>query len=85
MDNVPSNDAWSEDAAGYAGASEDAGEYVAVEESPAASYDYAPAEIAPAETVVEETPEILGTCTLCRKQCPLSAPRCNKPYEAGLI
>ena len=24
-------------------------------------------------------------CTLCRKQCPLSAPRCNKPYEAGLI
>ena len=27
----------------------------------------------------------LGICTLCRKQCPLSAPKCNKPYEAGLI
>lgn len=26
-----------------------------------------------------------GICTLCRKQCPLSAPQCNKPYEAGLI
>ena len=26
-----------------------------------------------------------GICTLCRKQCPLSAPRCNKPYEAGLL
>ena len=24
-------------------------------------------------------------CTLCRKYCPLSAPRCNKPYAAGLI
>lgn len=22
---------------------------------------------------------------LCRKYCPLSAPRCNKPYAAGLI
>lgn len=26
-----------------------------------------------------------GTCPLCRKNCPLSAPQCNKPYEAGLI
>ena len=26
-----------------------------------------------------------GICTLCRKQCPLSAPKCDKPYEAGLI
>ena len=26
-----------------------------------------------------------GICTLCRKQCPLSAPKCNKPYEAGLL
>ncbi len=26
-----------------------------------------------------------GICTLCRKQCPLSAPQCNKPYAAGLI
>ncbi len=26
-----------------------------------------------------------GICTLCRKQCPLSAPKCNKPYAAGLL
>lgn len=26
-----------------------------------------------------------GTCTLCRKQCSLSAPKCNKPYAAGLL
>lgn len=26
-----------------------------------------------------------GTCPLCHKNCPLSAPQCNKPYEAGLI
>lgn len=26
-----------------------------------------------------------GTCPLCPKNCPLSAPRCNRPYEAGLI
>lgn len=24
-------------------------------------------------------------CTLCHKMCPLSAPRCDRPYEAGLI
>lgn len=39
------------------------------------------------EPVASETPSasIADICTLCRKQCPLSAPRCNKPYEAGLI
>lgn len=26
-----------------------------------------------------------GICTLCRKQCPLSAPLCDKPYRAGLL
>ncbi len=26
-----------------------------------------------------------GTCPLCHKNCPLSAPQCNRPYEAGLI
>ena len=26
-----------------------------------------------------------GICTLCRKNCPLSAPQCDKPYEFGLI
>jgi hypothetical protein len=26
-----------------------------------------------------------GICTLCRKLCPLSNPRCDKPYRAGLI
>lgn len=24
-------------------------------------------------------------CTLCKKRCSLSAPKCNKPYAAGLI
>ena len=26
-----------------------------------------------------------GVCTLCRKRCSLSAPKCDKPYEAGLL
>lgn len=26
-----------------------------------------------------------SVCTLCNKRCPLSAPRCNRPYDAGLI
>lgn len=26
-----------------------------------------------------------GVCTLCRKYCPLSAPRCDRPYLEGLI
>lgn len=26
-----------------------------------------------------------SVCTLCGKRCPLSAPRCSKPYAAGLI
>ena len=26
-----------------------------------------------------------GICTLCRKQCPLSAPKCDKPYLEGLL
>ena len=30
-------------------------------------------------------PSISGICTLCRKQCSLSAPKCDKPYNAGLI
>ncbi len=32
-----------------------------------------------------DSTSISGTCTLCRKNCPLSAPKCNKPYEAGLL
>jgi flagellar biosynthesis GTPase FlhF len=26
-----------------------------------------------------------GICTLCHKYCPLSAPKCDKPYDYGLI
>lgn len=26
-----------------------------------------------------------GICTLCRKNCSLSAPQCDKPYEFGLL
>lgn len=28
---------------------------------------------------------VSGTCPLCRKQCSLSAPKCDKPYRQGLI
>jgi len=28
---------------------------------------------------------ITGYCTLCRKNCPLSAPQCDRPYQAGLL
>ena len=28
---------------------------------------------------------VSGTCTLCRKQCPLSAPQCDRPYQEGLL
>ncbi len=31
------------------------------------------------------SPTVTGTCTLCKKRCPLSSPQCRKPYEAGLI
>ena len=36
----------------------------------------------PAAAAEEADP---GICTLCRKQCSLSAPRCDRPYRAGLI
>lgn len=26
-----------------------------------------------------------GICTLCNKRCSLSSPRCNRPYQSGLI
>ena len=42
--------------------------------------------VEPFDTVeTSDAVEVTGICTLCRKQCPLSAPRCNKPYDAGLI
>lgn len=28
---------------------------------------------------------VSGICTLCNKRCPLSSPRCNRPYQSGLI
>ncbi|MBR2834726.1 MAG: cytochrome b/b6 domain-containing protein [Coriobacteriales bacterium] len=37
------------------------------------------------EEPVVETSYNWGICTLCRKQCSLSNPRCNKPYQQGLI
>ena len=33
----------------------------------------------------DEAAADLGTCPLCRKACSLSNPRCDKPYQAGLI
>ena len=33
----------------------------------------------------DDSSSVSGFCTLCRKQCPLSAPQCDRPYEAGLL
>ena len=32
-----------------------------------------------------ESSIVSGICTLCHKQCPLSAPQCDKPYREGLL
>lgn len=39
----------------------------------------------PSQSTSESTSTSAAICTLCRKQCPLSAPKCDKPYAAGLI
>lgn len=33
----------------------------------------------------DDSSSVSGICTLCRKQCPLSNPKCDKPYRAGLL
>ena len=40
---------------------------------------------APSQSTSESATTSAAICTLCRKQCPLSAPKCDKPYAAGLI
>ena len=40
---------------------------------------------APSQSTSEGASTSAAICTLCRKQCPLSAPKCDKPYAAGLI
>ena len=42
-------------------------------------------EVEEEESYESSSSQDLGTCPLCPKHCPLSSPRCNKPYEAGLI
>ncbi len=39
----------------------------------------------PSQSTTESATASASICTLCRKQCPLSAPKCDKPYAAGLI
>ena len=39
----------------------------------------------PSQSTSESASTSASICTLCRKQCPLSAPKCDKPYAAGLI
>ena len=55
--------------------------YEATASSDEGVYDY----YEPEESNEADYSEVGGFCTLCRKQCPLSAPQCNRPYEAGLI
>lgn len=40
---------------------------------------------APSSSGSSSSSSATGICTLCHKACPLSAPKCNKPYSAGLI
>ena len=42
-----------------------------------------PEEFSDEEPVQESEP--VGNCPLCHNHCPLSSPRCNRPYDAGLI
>ena len=51
-------------------------------EQPAQTYSAEPSYQQPSTS---SSQGVTGTCTLCRKNCPLSAPQCNKPYAAGLI
>lgn len=37
------------------------------------------------ESLQSEGKSNSSICMLCNKRCPLSAPKCNKPYAAGLI
>lgn len=37
------------------------------------------------ERTQSESGSSSSICTLCKKRCSLSAPKCNKPYAAGLI
>ena len=56
--------------------------------APSASAPTAPAQSETSTTAGASSSSmatVSGTCTLCHKQCPLSSPRCNKPYDAGLI
>lgn len=39
----------------------------------------------PSSTSNTSSSSASGICTLCRKQCSLSAPKCDKPYAAGLL
>lgn len=32
-----------------------------------------------------DSPTASGICTLCHKECPLSNPKCDKPYRQGLL
>ncbi len=40
---------------------------------------------APSTATTTTTAAASGRCTLCRKNCSLSSPKCNRPYAAGLI
>ena len=57
------------------------------ETAPQSQQDAVPSE--PQESVQESstgsTSAVSGTCPLCRKQCSLSNPKCDRPYQEGLL
>lgn len=69
------------DSSGSAGAPDGAG----ATGSAGASGDAGATGSAGASGATGSTGSSSGICTLCRKQCPLSAPKCDKPYAAGLL
>ena len=54
-----------------------------------ASNDFKAERLSNEEGAAQEEPSTADasspTCPICPRQCKLSAPRCNRPYEAGLI
>ena len=65
---------------GYREVNAQTGEYTA-KEMEVASISDGGASIKEDGLAEEEAP----TCPICPRQCKLSSPRCNRPYEAGLI
>lgn len=76
VESAPSNDEWSNDT--WSG---DSSAYY--EENTSDNSSYYESEPSYSESTSSST--VTGYCTLCPKHCPLSAPRCDRPYLEGLL